>query len=176
MLGFGYLRYNEGWWLKQRTGRGLVDSPRPPIRRDLAGNPRPCNLPSAEGGLHHGEREFAHPCRRGTRRTKDGQGVSSPGLRWRRRLLLRSFRAVPVPTPICHCLYLCLLPSVFVFRGKRLENGELGTSRKMEEEGREETIFIDSPNNRTILCSIFTVRTIIRGREEEKEREKTFRK
>lgn len=50
-----YLRYNEGWWLKQRAGRGLVDSPRPPIRRDLASNPRPCNLLSAEGGLYHGE-------------------------------------------------------------------------------------------------------------------------
>jgi len=45
-VGYSMPRCRQGWWLKQRAGLGLVDSLRPPIRRDPAGNPRrPCDPP-----------------------------------------------------------------------------------------------------------------------------------
>ena len=146
----------------------MVDSPRPPIRRDLAGNPRPCNLPSAEGGLHRGGRERARE------REKEGERESlliPVGEELGERRMARVSRrqgydsdgedgffsarsALCLRLRLCHCLYLCPLPSVFVFRGKRLENGELNLERlekwRRRMEGRG-TIFIDSSNNRTTL-------------------------
>ena len=83
---------------------------------------------------------------------------------------------------LCHCLYLCPLPSVFVFRGKRLENGEPNLERlekwRRRMEGRG-TIFIDSSNNRTtlfhlayfVLLNDYSWPRREREREREKERE-----
>lgn len=70
----------QGWWLKQRAGLGLVDSPRPPIRRDLAGNPRPCDPPQRQGWVRF-RRGFARPCRRQILRD-------------------REFRRTPTTTPV----------------------------------------------------------------------------
>lgn len=144
-----YLRYNEGWWLKQRAGRGLVDSPRPPIRRDLAGNPRPCNLLSAEGGLHHGE-SLHIPVREELReRGWPGCLVARVTTRWQRRLLLCAFlRSVYAYGSV----YICVCFLGICLTGKRLENGDLERFENGEREKiNDRVVRVD----RTVVLSSF---------------------
>jgi len=92
-VGYSMPRCRQGWWLKQRAGLGLVDSLRPPIRRDPAGNPRrPCDPPRrGEGGLDPGEGS-ARPCTRQAPRDRGSRStpttavaVSTVTTGWKRR-------------------------------------------------------------------------------------------